>query len=186
MKQQLIFFVNKFFAIGVLVGIGLLLLFLILLFSKKRFLPKGRRLFVFPLLVSFLATGGSLFYSEIAGFAPCKLCWWQRIFMYPQLPLFFTAFFLNNRSVFYYSLVLSLIGGMISLYHYLLQFGYLRGGDCLAVGYSVSCVKRFVAEFGFVTIPLMALTAFLLLFFWAVLVIRNKTNKSDKNNRMKE
>jgi hypothetical protein len=75
---------------------------------------------------------------------------------------------------------------MSSLYHYLLQFGYLRGGDCLAVVYSVSCVKRFVAEFGFVTIPLMALTAFLLLFFWAVLVIRNKTNKSDKNNRMKE
>jgi disulfide bond formation protein DsbB len=180
--NQLIFFANKFFAICVLVGIGILLLFLLLLFSKKRFLLKGRKVFVFPLIITFLATGGSLFYSEIAGYNPCKLCWWQRIFMYPQLPLFFTAFFLNNRSIFYYSLVLSSIGAMISLYHYLLQFGYLRGADCLAVGYSVSCVKRFVAEFGFVTIPLMALTAFLLLFFWAALVTRNKTNKSNETN----
>ncbi|HZC29968.1 MAG TPA: disulfide bond formation protein B, partial [Gaiellaceae bacterium] len=34
-------------------------------------------------VVAALATGGSLFLSEIAGFIPCELCWYQRICMYP-------------------------------------------------------------------------------------------------------
>ena len=38
---------------------------------------------LFAFVVVATATLGSLFYSEIAGFEPCKLCWFQRIFMYP-------------------------------------------------------------------------------------------------------
>src|SRR5579864_77997 len=52
----------------------------------------GERAIFLSFLVAFAATGGSLFYSEVAGFAPCVLCWWQRIFLYPQTILLFSAF----------------------------------------------------------------------------------------------
>ena len=36
--------------------------------------------------VATVATLGSLYFSEEAGYIPCRLCWYQRIFMYP-LPI---------------------------------------------------------------------------------------------------
>ena len=35
------------------------------------------------LAVAGVATLGSLYFSEIADFVPCRLCWFQRILMYP-------------------------------------------------------------------------------------------------------
>src|SRR3989344_339514 len=118
----------------------------------------------FGLLISLTATLGSLFYSEIMQFNPCKLCWFQRIAMYPQSILFIIAFLKKDKKVFTYSLVLSFIGVLIAGYHYLIQRSLISSSlPCAAVGYSESCVENFFTSFGYITIHMMALTAFVLL-----------------------
>lgn len=126
------------------------------------------------LVVALVATLGSLFYSEIAGYTPCKLCWYQRIFMYPQVILFGVALWKKTNSVWLYSLPLSILGGILALYHYYLQLGGNPLIPCTTVGYSVSCSQRFVMEYGYITIPIMALTGFVLLILLAVSIMRKK------------
>lgn len=134
----------------------------ILSFAGTHFLP-------LTFVVALTAGAGSLFYSEIAGYAPCKLCWLQRIFMYPQIFLLGVALWKKDRAVADYSLLLSVIGGTIAAYHYLLQIGIAPPIPCSAVGVSVSCSQRFVMLFGYITIPMMALTAFALLLIFAII-----------------
>lgn len=178
-KSELISLVNKIFSFSTVLAFILSVFLFLMAISRKKIFLKGKIIFLFPLLISFLATSGSLFYSEIAGYEPCKLCWFQRIFMYPQLILFFVAYLINDKKVFNYSLVLSSMGFFISFYHYFLQFGIISGGVCPVVGYSVSCVKKFTAELGFITIPLMAASAFLLLTSYAVFMIKSSKNENE-------
>lgn len=113
-------------------------------------------------VVSFLATAGSLIYSDVIGYAPCKLCWFQRICMYPQVILMGVAYFRKESFMKLYGLILSIFGAAIALYHYIGQLG-LTPLPCSAVGISVSCSERFVMEFGYITIPMMAFAAFVLI-----------------------
>lgn len=115
-------------------------------------------------LIALIATSVSLFYSEIMGYAPCKLCWYQRIFMYPQVVLFLIAFkSKRNTSIIWNSLILSLFGGLIAGYHYMMQIGLVSDIGCDAVGFSVKCSEFFSLAYGFITIPMMSFTAFVLL-----------------------
>lgn len=122
-------------------------------------------------VVALIATLGSLFYSEIAHFTPCLLCWYQRIFMYPQVILLGLAILKKDAGIALYSLVLSIIGAFLAGYHYLLQLG-ITPAPCAAVGYSSACSERFVMTFGYITIPMMAFTAFLLLIACMITVRR--------------
>jgi len=129
-------------------------------------IPEVLRLHALPLAFTavLIATLGSLTYSEIIGYEPCKLCWIQRILMYPQVLILGLAVWgqhKGNRALIDVSLIMSLIGAMVAFYHYLMQLGIIPEGSCAAVGYSVSCAERFVMEFGYLTIPMMALSAFL-------------------------
>lgn len=117
----------------------------------------------FSFIVALVAMLGSLFYSEIAGFEPCKLCWYQRILMYPEAILFGLALWKKETRIGEYLVWLSGLGALIAGYHYLLQRGIAPALPCSAVGYSVSCSKLFVMNFGYITIPLMAFTAFALI-----------------------
>lgn len=119
-------------------------------------------------IVALIATAGSLFYSEIAGYEPCKLCWYQRILMYPQVVLFGLALAGRLRDVMIAAGALSGIGAIIAGYHYLLQIGVVTGSNCDALGYSVACSQRFVMNFGYITIPLMAFSAFMLIFLLTI------------------
>jgi disulfide bond formation protein DsbB len=124
-----------------------------------------RGLFI-AFVAALLATLGSLTYSEILGYAPCKLCWIQRIFMYPQVLVLGLALWgkhKENRALLDLSLLMSIIGGVAALYHYLMQLGFIPEGSCAAIGYSASCAERFVLQFGYITIPFMALSAFALI-----------------------
>lgn len=118
-------------------------------------------------LVSIVAVCGSLFFSEVMRFEPCKLCWFQRIFMYPQVVLLGMACYKNDRRQIPYLLPLSFIGGAVSLYHYAEQKipGLAKLLPC-TVG--VPCNQDYIDWLGFITIPLLALTAFILiiLFLW--------------------
>lgn len=122
----------------------------------------GENALLFSFIVALIATLGSLFYSEAAHFEPCKLCWFQRILMYPQTILLGLALFKKDKNILGYAFWLSLTGAVIALYHYLLQIGIAPSLSCSATGYSASCSQRFVMNFGYITIPMMALTAFLM------------------------
>jgi disulfide bond formation protein DsbB len=112
--------------------------------------------------VSLTGTLLSLYYSDYIGLEPCVLCWWQRIFLYPQVILAGIATWKNDRNIFLYSLWLSIIGAVISGYQSLLQYGVSSPLPCAAGGTAVSCAKVYFMEFGYITIPLMAFTAFLI------------------------
>ena len=96
--------------------------------------------------------------------------------MYPQVILFGMAFWRRGRDLIDYVIALSGIGFFISGYHYLLQTGIAPAVSCSAVGYSVSCSKVFTMNFGYITIPMMALTAFLLILLMQV--IKKKSDKA--------
>lgn len=151
--------------VGDVVIIGGVLLW-ILSSSILSFFP--RKAILFSFIVALIATLGSLFFSEIAGFEPCKLCWFQRILMYPQVILLAIAFLKKDKNIADYSIALSTIGAVIAAYHYYLQVGGTQIFPCSTVGYSVSCSQKFILQFGYITIPMMSLTAFLLILFFMI------------------
>lgn len=115
------------------------------------------------LLIALSATLGSLYYSEILGFEPCKLCWLQRIFIYPMAFILALGLYKKDKNLTDYTLLLSGTGGLIALYHVLLEQGLVPSLACAAGG-AVSCVKIYVLYFGFITIPVLSLAAFLAIF----------------------
>lgn len=119
---------------------------------------------VFAYIVSVIATLGSLFLSEVAHFTPCLLCWYQRILMYPQAIILLVALFMKfTKEIKYYCIALSGVGFVLALYHYYLQLFGDPTTPCSTVGISVSCASRPFTHFGYITIPFMAATAFLLI-----------------------
>ncbi|MCM3638191.1 disulfide oxidoreductase [Sporosarcina luteola] len=127
-------------------------------------------------VVSLVAMFGSLYFSEIKGYIPCELCWYQRILMYPLTLILGIGTFQNDISVKKFVLPLSLIGGSISLMHYLEQkvpgFGGIK--PCVS---GVPCSAQYINWFGFVTIPFLALVAFVII---ASCMIFIKSKKSIK------
>ncbi|WP_227396020.1 disulfide oxidoreductase [Jeotgalibacillus aurantiacus] len=113
-------------------------------------------------LVSMIATFGSLYFSEIAGFIPCDLCWFQRIFMYPLTIILGIGVFQSDFRVNRFVFPLSIIGGSISAMHYMEQkipgFGGIK--PCVS---GVPCNAEYINWLGFITIPFLALTAFVLI-----------------------
>jgi len=115
------------------------------------------------LIVALTATLGSLFYSELAHFTPCKLCWYQRILMYPQVILLGIAWWKEDWGVRKYAIAMSALGALIAAFHYFEQLSAKPLLSCDTTGFSASCSERFVTTFGYITIPMMALSAFLLI-----------------------
>ncbi|MFC7394924.1 disulfide oxidoreductase [Scopulibacillus cellulosilyticus] len=114
----------------------------------------------FAWIVAIISTLGSLYFSEIAGFEPCKLCWIQRIFMYPLAIILGIACFRNDRSISIYTLPLTMIGGIVSIIHYSEQKLGLFRGICQS---GIPCSGEYINWFGFITIPFLALIAFVLI-----------------------
>lgn len=110
-------------------------------------------------LVAATAMAGSLYFSEVVGFIPCTLCWYQRIAMYPLAILLLIAAVRGDRGIRPYGATLALIGAAISTYHVLVQrLPALPSGSCSV---EAPCTAIYVERFGFVTIPVMALIGFL-------------------------
>ncbi len=133
----------------------------------------GKHGMLFAFIVVGIALTGSLSYSDILMHDPCKLCWYQRIFMYPQFILLAVGMYKREHTAAFYSMILSLVGLPIALFHYLLQRGLVNFGCSAVGGYSVSCSKYFKMSFGYITIPLMAFTAFLMITLFLMLYRRN-------------
>jgi disulfide bond formation protein DsbB len=107
------------------------------------------------------ATLGSLYYSEIAHYIPCALCWYQRIFMYPLVLITLVGIIRQDDYLPDYVLPLSVVGLAISIYHNLIQYGVIAESGACQVG--VPCDALWVNYLGFITIPLMSLTAFIII-----------------------
>ena len=120
----------------------------------------GKNAKVWAFLVALVAMLGSLYFSDYLGYEPCKLCWYQRIFMYPQVFLFGLALIKKDSRIWSYSILLSVIGALIAAFHYISQVTKTSILPCDALGYSASCSQTFVLSFGYITIPMMALSAF--------------------------
>ncbi len=113
-------------------------------------------------LVATAATLGSLFFSEVMGLEPCRFCWFQRILMYPLLPVSAVALLRDDRRAGLYLLPLSLAGMAVATYHVLLQWGFFTESTaCSKSGPPCSAIDWIA--FGFVTIPALSLTAFTLI-----------------------
>lgn len=116
---------------------------------------------VLVLVVSIGATVGSLLYSEVLGFEPCRLCWFQRIAMYPMALLSALALWRRDLGLMWYFRVQATVGAAFGAYHYLTQvLEFLDGGSCSA---TAPCTLKYVNQFGFVSIPLMAAFCFVLI-----------------------
>lgn len=115
-------------------------------------------------LVAAIATGGSLFFSEIAEFPPCELCWYQRICMYPLSIVTLLAAGAGNFRLARYLLPLPLVGAGVSVYHLLVENGVAGQSTACFASAPGGCGVKWIDEFGYMTIPTLALTGFLLLF----------------------
>jgi disulfide bond formation protein DsbB len=122
-------------------------------FIDKHFLIIG-------FIISLASSVFPLVYSEVVGFPACVLCWWQRVFIFPQLLLFSVALWDKDRKVVRYSLPLLCVGFLISVYqNFNYYFAESSNLPCDASG--ISCYKQYVSEFGgYISIPMLALTAF--------------------------
>ena len=120
-------------------------------------------------VVAAIATGGSLFFSEIAHFVPCELCWYQRICMYPLTIVSLLAALANDRHVARYLLPLPLVGAGVSVYHLLVENGVVGQSSACLISAPGGCATKWIEEFGYVTIPVLALTGFTLCFEFLLL-----------------
>ncbi|GIU85403.1 MAG: hypothetical protein KatS3mg008_2178 [Acidimicrobiales bacterium] len=111
------------------------------------------------LLVAAVTMAGSLYYSEVAGFTPCELCWYQRICAYPLVLLLAVSLVRRDSGVRPYVIALAAVGLPISAYHSIVQWFPPEGGTSFCTP-EAPCTTRWVFEFGFVTLPFMAFCAF--------------------------
>jgi disulfide bond formation protein DsbB len=120
-------------------------------------------------LVSAVATGGSLFFSEVAHFIPCELCWFQRICMYPLSIVTLLAALADDRRAARYLLPLPFVGAGVSVYHLLVENGVVEQAKACLISAPGGCATKWIDEFGYMTIPTLALTGFALCFAFLLL-----------------
>lgn len=127
-----------------------------------------------------IATLGSLFFSEVMQLTPCLLCWYQRIMMYPLVVILTVGILLREGRLKYYVLPLSMMGLALAIYHNLLYYGIISESlaPCTA---GISCTTRQIEWLGFITIPLLSLTAFSVITL--CLLLYKRGDQSDATNQ---
>jgi disulfide bond formation protein DsbB len=110
-------------------------------------------------LIASASTLGSLFFSYVMEFAPCVLCWYQRICLFPLVILLARGLFPLDRRVVKYALPLTAAGWLLAAYHCLL-YAKLVPASMQPCGKGVSCTEEYLELFGFLSIPLLSLISF--------------------------
>jgi disulfide bond formation protein DsbB len=168
--------VERFYAILAIVGIGFMVVLVLLRILAVKSDPAldayaavaravQARAVIGGWLIATLATVGSLYFSEVARFTPCTLCWYQRIAMYPLVVIFGAAILRRSRSRAIRapagSAALAAIGAVIAAYHVALE--WIPSLDTGACDVSAPCTLVWFRALGVFSLPTLALTAFLLI-----------------------
>ena len=125
-------------------------------------------------LVASVSTMGSLFFSYVMGFAPCVLCWYQRIFLFPLVLILAVGLFPLDRNVVKYAFPLAIAGWLTAAYHNLLYAGIIPE-SIQPCSQGVSCTEEYIDLFGFITIPMLSLLAFSTIIALLILLKRRIT-----------
>jgi disulfide bond formation protein DsbB len=122
-------------------------------------------------VVAAVATGGSLFYSQVMHFVPCEFCWFQRVLMYPLSILTLLIAIRGDNRAARYLIPLPVVGAGTAIYHILIERKVVEEPHACSVNILGGCGTNWIAnhDFGYLTIPELALTAFLLLIGFLVL-----------------
>ena len=127
-------------------------------------------------VVSLLSVLGSLYYSNVMNLPPCILCWYQRIAMYPLVIILGIGILRKDVKVWITALPLSIIGLFIAVYHNLLYYKLLPEALTPCVT-GISCTTKLIELFGFLTIPLQALIAFVVITVVLIAYARGQRNE---------
>lgn len=135
-------------------------------------LKKHAFLLAFVLAIAGIAL--SLFYSKVIGYEPCELCWYLRVFLYPLAVVFGAELVHKEKghSLWWSATILSGLGLLLSVYQYVAVKFF--PGSLICDSGSVSCAKNYFTYFGYITIPMMALTSFLAIFLLLLLERRHE------------
>src|SRR3989344_3755499 len=120
---------------------------------------------------------GSLYSSEIKGLTPCFLCWVQRIFMYPLIFILTVAILRRDKNGPYYVLPLSIAGAIVGLYQYLLQMTPLSRVELATCSATAPCSAIQIMFFGFITIPFLSMSAFIVITTLMLVILKTKSAK---------
>jgi disulfide bond formation protein DsbB len=148
---------NRFFGVLALIAVAVAVVTTVLLVTRR--VPDRLRDVALPTATAIVTvtTLGSLFYSEVAGYPPCVLCWYQRILMYPLVVVIGVAAVRRDRSVWIPTSILAAIGSTVAIWHIRVERNPSLGSMCDPDN---SCALLWVQEFGWLTLPTMALIAF--------------------------
>lgn len=118
-------------------------------------------------LVSLFGFCLSVFYGEILQNAPCPLCWYQRIALFPLVFLLGLALYRGDRGIVPYAIMLAIFGLLTALFQaaqeYLPSF---KTGLC---SLGTSCTESVYTLFGFIQFPVVSAMGFALLIFLLIL-----------------
>lgn len=107
----------------------------------------------------FVSTLGSLYFSEVLKIVPGKLCWFQRVFMYPLLFILAVGISTKDKKLYRYVFPLSISGWFVALYQNFEYYGFMKGTELICT-LETPCNVKYINWFGFVSIPLLSLIAF--------------------------
>jgi Disulfide bond formation protein DsbB len=152
-------FANAAFVVLLVLGIAALVAPAGRVLAARAVAAVGPSALPLAFLVAAVTTAGSLYYSEIANYTPCVLCWYQRICMYPLVAILGIGWLRRDKYVWMYAAPLVIAGAPVSIYHYLIE-RYPSLGSGLSCSLDAPCTVPYFETLGFVTLAWMCLSAF--------------------------
>ena len=125
-------------------------------------------------LVTSISVLGSLFFSYVMEFAPCVLCWYQRIFLFPLVIVLAVGLFPYDKKVVKFSLPLAIAGWLTAAYHNLLYAGVIPK-SIQPCSQGVSCTEEYIDLFGFMSIPMLSLLSFTAIITLLTILMRRES-----------
>ena len=120
-------------------------------------------------VIASVSTIGSIFFSFVMEFAPCVLCWYQRIFLFPLVIILAIGLFPFDKSVVKYAFPLAIAGWLTALYHNLV-YSKIIPESIQPCTQGVSCTEEYINLFGFLSIPMLSLLSFSIIIVFLVIL----------------
>lgn len=116
-------------------------------------------------LIALIGLLCSVFFGELLHHEPCRLCWYQRVCLFPLVLILGIAAYKEDARIIVYAMPLALLGIFFALYQVLGIFIPKMSTPALC-GYKINCSEQLMEFWGFLSFPLISLIGFLLIFFF--------------------